>query len=74
MLGLDSMFNHSVYNQNIGWERNIKAESVTYRASQDIKAGEELCINYSRLWFVDSDVDQNPGAGDGLDDLARVEI
>jgi hypothetical protein len=42
VLGLGSMFNHSS-DQNIGWERNIANEVITYRALRIIPTGEELC-------------------------------
>lgn len=34
---------------------------IVYRALRDIKAGEELCISYGRIWFVDVDVDEGEG-------------
>lgn len=49
-LGLGSLFNHSTFNQNVGWERDLVAQCTTYRALRDIKAGEELyVISESRL-------------------------
>lgn len=45
-LGLGSLFNHSTLNPNVGWERNLDAQCITYRALRGIRAGEELCINY----------------------------
>ena len=42
--------------QNVGWERDLKNLLITYRALQDINAGEELCISYGdRLTFKDTD-------------------
>jgi SET domain-containing protein len=56
ILGLGSMFNHSVPNQNVGWERDVPKQSMTYTALRDIKAGEELCISYGqRLTFKDTE-------------------
>ena len=54
-LGLGSLFNHSYRDQNVGWVRDTSAQCIKYRALRDIKAGEELCINYGRLWFNDAD-------------------
>ncbi|POS88419.1 hypothetical protein EPUL_000160 [Erysiphe pulchra] len=56
ILGLGSMFNHSALGQNVGWERDIQNEVMTYTTLRDVKAGEELCINYGyRLTFKDAD-------------------
>ena len=74
VLGLGSMFNHSARGQNIGWERNLQTQCITYRALQDIKAGEELCINYGRLWFVDADTDESIMEENALDDLNHIEL
>lgn len=39
---------------NIGWIRNIAAETITYTTLRDIESGEELCISYgARLTFKD---------------------
>lgn len=43
IFGLGSMFNHSTQDQNVGWIRDHKRLSITYRALRDITAGEELC-------------------------------
>jgi hypothetical protein len=43
ILGLGSMFNHSTLDQNVGFERDVERQVVTYRALRDIPAGEELC-------------------------------
>ncbi|MCJ1260023.1 hypothetical protein MMC24_007863 [Lignoscripta atroalba] len=74
ILGLGSMFNHSTYNQNVGWERDLRAESITYTALRDIQAKEELCISYGRIWFADSDLCQNSSDSDGVDDLNQIDI
>jgi SET domain-containing protein len=56
ILGLGSMFNHSVPNQNVGWQRDVSKQLMTYTALRDIKAGEELCISYGqRLTFKDTE-------------------
>jgi len=44
ILGLGSMFNHSTLDQNVGFERDVERQVVTYRALRDISAGEELCM------------------------------
>jgi len=50
------MFNHSSYQQNVGWERDLENLLVTYTTLRDIQKGEELCISYgSRLTFKDTD-------------------
>jgi SET domain-containing protein len=50
------MFNHSTQEQNVVWERDAARLIITYRASRDIAAGEELCISYgSHLTFKDAD-------------------
>ena len=54
-LGLGSLFNHSSQDQNVGWIRDTAGQCIEYRALRDILAGEELCINYGRLWFTDAD-------------------
>ena len=43
-LGLGSLFNHSTLNQNVGWERDVVAQCITYRALRDIRAGDELYV------------------------------
>lgn len=48
ILGLGSMFNHSS-NQNVGWERDVHRQVVTYRAIRDIQDGEELCATLYQL-------------------------
>ena len=76
-LGLGSIFNHSTYNQNVAWERNIDAQTITYRALRDIELGEELCVSYgSRLWFIDSEANQevfDEGKDDGMQTISRIE-
>lgn len=67
------MFNHSSRNQNVGWERNLVSQFMTYKALRDIEKGEELCINYGRLWFVDADAAEDVGE-DGLDALNQIEL
>lgn len=47
ILGLGSMFNHSTNVQNVGFERDLARQVVTYRALRDIPAGQELCMHAS---------------------------
>ena len=56
-LGLGSLFNHSASGQNVGFERNLNMQCITYTALKDIQPKEELCINYGRIWFQDADED-----------------
>ena len=74
VLGLGSMFNHSVHGQNVGWDRDLARMCVRYQALRDIRAGEELCIHYGRIWFVDEDGEGFEEEGDGVDRLGRIEI
>ena len=75
VFGLGSMFNHSSKEQNVFWERDLQSRCVIYRALRNIEEGEELCINYGRLWFVDSDADQgNMHDEDGLAALSRIDL
>lgn len=74
VLGLGSMFNHSTRDQNVVWKRDLKAQTITYRALRNIEAGEELCISYGRLWFIDSDMEEEVAEGDGLDLLNRIDV
>lgn len=37
------MFNHSMQEQNVTWERDTERQIITYRALRDIPVGEELC-------------------------------
>ena len=54
-LGLGSMFNHS-RNQNVGFQRNVEDQTITFTALRDIEPQEELCISYGpRLWFEDAE-------------------
>lgn len=74
-LGLGSLFNHSLLHQNIGWSRDVVGQCIVYRALRDIRAGEELCINYGKLWFVDADEEQDQVQdGDNDEFLSRIEI
>ena len=75
-LGLGSLFNHSSLNQNVGWSRDVAGQCIVYRALRDIKAGEELCINYGKLWFADVDEEQELQQQDGDDEefLSSIEI
>ena len=63
------MFNHSTRNQNVVWTRDLDALCITYTAHREIAAGEELCISYGsgRLWFEDTEVDEEGGEGEVRD-------
>ena len=74
-LGLGSLFNHSTLEQNVAWSKDLASQCIIYRALRDIKAGEELCINYGRLWFDNADDEQRRQDCDDYDDfLASIEI
>ena len=74
-LGLGSLFNHSTLHQNVGWTRDLTGQCIVYKALRDIKAGEELCINYGKLWFVDADEEQSQQKDNDEDDfLSNIEI
>lgn len=45
-LGFGSLYNHS-FNPNVTWECLLRKKRIQYTALRDIKAGEELCINYA---------------------------
>ncbi|KAL2037427.1 hypothetical protein N7G274_009912 [Stereocaulon virgatum] len=74
-LGLGSLFKHSTLDQNVEWKRDVKDQCIVYRALRDIKAGEELCIDYGRLWFADADEEKLGQGNDDNDDfLTSIEI
>ena len=74
-LGLGSLFNHSTLHQNVGWSRDLTGQCIVYKALRDIRAGEELCINYGKLWFVDADEEQGQQKDNDEDDfLSNMEI
>lgn len=73
-LGLGSLFNHSTQDQNVGWERSLNTKTITYIALRDISLGEELCINYGRVWFHDSDAAQEEEEDCADVMLGRLEI
>jgi len=55
------MFNHSTHPKrlNVGWIKDVAAETITYTTTRDISAGEELCISYgARLTFKDVEEQQ----------------
>ncbi|KAF2150615.1 hypothetical protein K461DRAFT_179107 [Myriangium duriaei CBS 260.36] len=75
VLGLGSMFNHSSRDQNVGWTRDTQQLLITYHASRDINAGEELNISYgARLTFVDADPPSPVDEGDGSEMLSQIEL
>lgn len=56
-LGYGSLFNHS-YTPNTTYTNNLEQATIDFEAIRDIKAGEEILINYngseddpSSLWF-----------------------
>lgn len=56
-LGYGSVYNHS-YKPNVEYEANYAADTITFIAIKNIKAGQELTINYNcdlddtkPLWF-----------------------
>ena len=67
------MFNHSTYHQKVVWERDLRSQCILYRTSRDVEEGEELCISYGRIWFVDADHDSDTPDGDELDGLNNIE-
>lgn len=76
VFGLGSLFNHSTRRQNVGWMRDVAKKVVIYRALQDVKKGDELCISYGdRLTFVDADakmVDSDDEDDNAV--LARIDL
>ena len=73
--GLGSLFNHSNLDQNVGWSRDLFSQCIIYKALRDIKAGEELCINYGRLWFEDADEEKLRQSDDCSNNfLTSIEI
>ena len=53
----------------------MTGQCIVYKALRDIRAGEELCINYGKLWFVDADEEQDQQKIDDNDDfLSSIEI
>ena len=54
-LGLGSMFNHSRH-QNVGFQRHVEDQTITFTTLKDIEPQEELCISYGpSLWFEDAE-------------------
>lgn len=74
VLGLGSMFNHSVHDQNVGWTRSLEKQVLVYTALRDIHPGEELCINYGKVWFQDADAADESGQEDAEEVLGRIEV
>jgi SET domain-containing protein len=48
-LGYVSVYNHS-YNSNCEYEMDYEKEEISVKTARDIKAGEELFINYNGDW------------------------
>ncbi len=66
VLGFGSIYNHAVLS-NACHELDRGKKIMIFSASTDIKAGEEICINYtgdpvgdSLQWFTDRDVKYRP--------------
>ncbi|KAF2736372.1 SET domain-containing protein [Polyplosphaeria fusca] len=76
IFGLGSMFNHSLQDQNVVWERDTEKLVITYRAARDIEPGEELCISYgNHLTFEDTDaLPDEVEEEDGTDHLSHIQI
>lgn len=56
-LGYVALYNHA-YQSNCEYEMNFSKQLITITTAKDVKAGEELCINYNgdwnsnkKLWF-----------------------
>ncbi|KAF8544058.1 hypothetical protein BDD12DRAFT_873792 [Trichophaea hybrida] len=74
VLGLGSMFNHSLRRQNVGWKRNLDAQVVVYTALKDIEAGQELLISYGlHLTFIDVE-EQQGGEQEEEDPLGKIAL
>ena len=54
-LGLVPMYNHS-NNSNCEYFMNYSEETIDIRTLQDVKAGDELTINYNGNWNDQNDV------------------
>ncbi|KAF2256646.1 SET domain-containing protein [Trematosphaeria pertusa] len=75
IFGLGSMFNHSTQEQNVVWERDADRLFITYRASRDICAGEELCISYGdHLTFKDVDCPAPPRPDEEMAQLNQIQL
>lgn len=64
VLGYGSLFNHS-YDPNATYDINFENHTFEYYAFKDIKAGEEILINYNGevdnkepLWFLNNSEDE----------------
>ena len=62
-LGLVSMYNHS-YQANCNYGMYFKKDAISIISVRDIKAGEELFINYNGTWDDEKKVwfDRGPGS------------
>lgn len=56
-LGWGSLYNHS-YTPNAIYQKDFDNKKIIFRAIQDIKSGEEICVNYNgnpdsikKVWF-----------------------
>ena len=59
----------------MGWERNLKSQSIIYTTLRDINPGEELCISYgAHVWFeVKGKEEESERDTDGWDVVGRIE-
>ncbi|HVE62148.1 MAG TPA: SET domain-containing protein [Chitinophagaceae bacterium] len=48
-LGYISLYNHA-YQSNCEYEMNFKKQIITVKTVKDVRAGEELCVNYNGDW------------------------
>jgi SET domain-containing protein len=46
VLGYGSLYNHS-FAPNADWKQNFKTMCMEYRATKDIRKGEEILVNYN---------------------------
>lgn len=44
--GYGSVYNHS-YSPNADWKQNFKNQTMEYKAVKEIRAGEEITVNYN---------------------------
>ena len=70
------MFNHSRHGPNVGWIRDFSTTCVRYYALRDIADGEELCIDYGKVWLEDVDAPQLDEADEegGGERLGSIEV
>lgn len=52
-LGYGSLYNHSEHNPNAEYYTDKQRHLIVFRATQPIKAGDEIYVNYGKTWFSD---------------------